>query len=549
MAKQKRKASKDTLDSELFEKKVPKPSAPAKQKLNWLFPVIVLVLAAIVYFPSLKNGFTNWDDQEYVIENPLINKVDVKAEFSREFMGNYHPLTMLTLSYDNHSGKLEPGTYHLTNLIFHLLASLLAFLFVFSLTGSNAIAFITSLLFAIHPMHVESVAWVSERKDVLYAAFLLAALWIYTKYISDPAGKVKWYLIFSVLFLGSLLSKAQAVVFPVLCLLIDHFKDRRIDRKTLLEKIPLFAISLFFGFKAIHAQQTFEAIQDSNLYSYGDRILFSGYGLFTYLWKLIAPVQLSAFYPYPIKDGGAFPPVFYITPILSAAIVFLVWRYFRKDKMVVFGGLFFLFSIALVLQILPVGGAVIADRYTYIPYIGLFMVIGHFLVKFFNAGPGKMSPNGFAIMGVAALVFSVLSWHRIGIWKDSVTLWEDAVSKSTISPKIYNNLGNAYCADKQYAPALTALNRSLELKSDYDQGHYNRGLVFYYMGKNKEAIDDYTAAITINPKLKQAYFNRAGSYYYTHQYQAALNDALKARELGYPVEQGFIDAIKKDGGL
>jgi protein O-mannosyl-transferase len=533
-------------------KQSPKQTASPRQKLNWGFPLIVLALTATVYFPSLKNGFTNWDDQEYVLENPLINKVDVKAEFKREYMGNYHPLSMISLAMDyrtDNSGKPDPKPYHTTNLILHLLASFFAFLFVFNLTGSNASAFIASLLFAIHPMHVESVAWISERKDVLYATFLLAALWIYTRYISDAGGKIKWYALFTLLFLASLFSKAQAVVFPVLCLLIDYLKNRGINKKTILEKVPLFIISLIFGFKAIHAQQTFEAIQGSDTYSYFDRILFSGYGLFTYLWKLIIPIDLSTFYPYPIKENGMFPSQFYLLPLLSAALIFAVWKFFRKNKIMVFGSLFFLFSIALVLQILPVGGAVIADRYTYIPYLGLFIIIGHYLVQLFNTGPGKMSATGYAVIGGASLVFCAITWQRIGVWKDSITLWEDTVKKSTISPKIYGNLGNAYTEAKRYQEALVNLNECVRLKPDYDQGLYNRGLVHYHMGKYKEAIEDYTAALRSNPKLARAYFNRAGTYYYTQQYQAALSDALKARELGYPVDQGFIDAIKKDGGL
>src|ERR1051326_792480 len=241
-----------------------------KAKINWLFPLCIVIATLIIYFPSLKNGFTNWDDKEYVTENKDIehfNAKEIKFEFAHEHMGNYHPLSMLSLSIDHSRAQLDPEAYHLTNLIFHLFATLMAFLFIFELLGDNVAALVAAALFALHPMHVESVAWISERKDVLYGSFLLSALWAYVRYLSEKET-AKWYFIFSIFFLLSLFSKAQAVVFPVLCLLIDLYKDRGINKKTLIEKIPLFIIALIFGFEAIHAQQSFEAIQGTETYSY-----------------------------------------------------------------------------------------------------------------------------------------------------------------------------------------------------------------------------------------------------------------------------------------
>lgn len=514
-----------------------------------LLPLLLAVLTFVLYSPARQNGFTNWDDKEYVTENPNITSLNIKEEFKREHMGNYHPLAMISLNLDYSLNKFDPKTFHTTSILLHILASVMAFFFVQLLIGNSATAFIAALLFAIHPMHVESVAWISERKDVLYGLFLISALFFYARYVLSGL-RMQWLVFAIVCFLLSCFSKGQAVVFPVLCLLIDYYKGRPIKRRAIIEKIPLFAISLVFGFAAIHAQQKFQAIQSADLYPYFDRILFSGFGLFTYLWKLVFPLNLTAFYPYPLKINGAYPAEFYIAPLVSLAIIFIVWKFFRKNEIVVFGSLFFLFSLALVLQILPVGGAVVAERYTYVPYLGLFIVIGYYLTpQVIRDSSAPRKANKFVPLAIASafIIFcSFLTYKRIGVWKDSVTLWKDAEQKSKISPKIYSNFGDAYLAVKDYDKAVFYLNEAIRLKNDYDEALYNRGLAFFFQKKYKEAIDDYTLAIKYNPKLARAWFNRSGTYYTLGQYQLALDDALNARALGYTVDDKYIEALKQN---
>ncbi|MEW6468818.1 MAG: tetratricopeptide repeat protein [Bacteroidota bacterium] len=530
------------MSSKYKQKKRPEPSAKGLFPA-WALALAVFLAALILYWPARNHQFTNWDDKEYVTHNPDIQKLDaqaVKYHFGREHMGNYHPLSMLSLALDYRIGGLDPKVFHTTNLLLHALASLAAFAFVRALTASAAAAFISAMLFAIHPMHVESVAWVSERKDVLYGFFLLSALWAYVNYASAPEKKhkISWYAVFSALFILSLLSKAQAVIFPVLCLLIDYFKGRGLTRPVMLEKAPLFALSLIFGLEAIHAQQTFEAIQDTSVYSYFDRILFSGYGLFTYLWKLAFPVELSAFYPYPLKIDGKFPLIFYITPVVSAGLIFIVWRFFRQNRLIVFGCLFFLASIGLVLQVLPVGGAVIAERYTYIPYLGLFMIAAHYLSDW-KGMAGKITTAAILC------VFALLAHNRIGIWENSLALWKDAERKSKISPKIYLNLGTAYMDASKYDSALIYTNEALRLQSKFPDALHNRGLIYYHTGRYEEAIADYTLALEYNPRLMHAWYNRSGVYWTLKQFKPALDDAIRARELGYPVDPKYIEALQQ----
>ena len=219
-------------------KAVTKPLEKSKQKLNLLLLFITLIATLIIYFPSVNNALTNWDDQEYITNNTSLKtpaSQNIGYHFKNFHMGNYHPLTMISLNMD-YKEPLDPKPFHVTNLILHLLNTALVFLFVFLLTQKNVIAFISSMLFALHPMHVESVAWASERKDVLYTLFFFAALCTYLKYLSDEKNKQRWFLITTSLFILSLLSKGQAVVLPVIFILIDVFRGENGIQNLSLQK-------------------------------------------------------------------------------------------------------------------------------------------------------------------------------------------------------------------------------------------------------------------------------------------------------------------------
>lgn len=342
-----------------------------KQNLNFFMVLFSIVVTTLVYSHSLHNEFTNWDDQDYVTENihlKELNKENILYHFTHFHMGNYHPFTMISLSLD-YKEPLNSKSFHVTNLILHLFNTILVFLFVFFLAKNNYIAFVTSLFFALHPMHVESVAWVSERKDLLYSFFFLIALCAYTQYIHSDKHKVKLYIFITLLFICSLLSKGQAVILPVVFLFIDYFSDRKLNSKVLLEKTPWLFLSIFFGIVAIFAQKSSNYIQSVEVLPIIDRVLFACYGTTAYLYKLIFPFNLSCFYPYPMRIAGVYPIVLYILPLLILMLTLLVWKYFRKNKYVVFACLLFVTAISIILQLIPVGSALIADRYTYILHI------------------------------------------------------------------------------------------------------------------------------------------------------------------------------------
>ncbi|MGQ0827852.1 MAG: tetratricopeptide repeat protein [Bacteroidota bacterium] len=543
------------MSTKKFQRKnKPTKSINSPPSYNKLLLVVLIIVTAAIYFKSLNNQLTTWDDKNYITENKDIRSLHgdsinytIKETFSSYVMGNYHPLTMLTYCMEYAKYKLNPKPYHVTNLIIHLLNALLVFAFIWLLTQQQWVAFITALLFAIHPMHVESVAWVAERKDVLYSFFYLSALCTYLVYLKKEKGKWIWYTFIFLLFILGLLSKAMTVTLPIVLFAIDYFLDRKFTGKVILEKLPFIVVSFIFGYIAIEAQKSANAIDDISNYNFFDRILFTSYGIITYLWKMIAPINLSCFYDYPTKVNGMYPAIFYIAPIIILVLAFLIYRSIRFGKDIVFGFGFFLITIVLVLQILPVGGAIIADRYTYLPYIGIFFILARWINNVMENKLQRSKTLKIPVI-VGFTVFSVLCCYltvqRCKIWNNSLVLWNDVIEKYDASPKAYNGRGDAYTIAKKYDKAVADLSRAIQLKSDYPEAYYNRGLAYYYLGKHEEAISDYTSAIQYNPKLAVAYYNRAGTYFTIQKFQPALEDVLKAKQYGYDVDPGFIEALQ-----
>ena len=293
------------------KKQVAKNVKPERWKfIGALF--IIILISFIAYAPALQNGFV-WDDDDYVRNNLLIQSIDLKEIFSQSLMGNYHPLTILVYSFEYHFFGLKESGYHAINLIFHFLNIILVFYAVYLLCEKFPVALVASLLFGIHPIHVESVAWVSELKDLLYTFFFLSAYIYYLKYLKD---RQKIFYFYSLLFLLlSLLSKAMAASFPLVLILTDYFKGNKINTKTLLEKIPFFALSLILGVVAVYAQKETGAT-DITVFPFPQRIVFACYGFIAYLLKLVLPLQLCAYYAYPIKTGSEVPPQYYFYVLL-----------------------------------------------------------------------------------------------------------------------------------------------------------------------------------------------------------------------------------------
>jgi len=537
------KKSKERKErSEVHRRKVA-PAAPV-----WWQPLLVVLLGTMVYGASLRNGFTNWDDQEYITDNRDLSEATLHKHFVEkpEVMGNYHPVTMLSLAWshglakDPETGQLDPSVFHRTDLLLHMLCALLVYVFITGLVSNSWAGLFTALLFVAHPMHVESVAWASARKDLLYTFFLLCALVCYLRYVRSSRA---WWLAGTLLlFALSLLSKAMAVSLVPLLLLIDWYHGRKWNVRALLEKVPFIALALYAGLNAVQVQHDFGSIQDSDAFPFWQRAFFACYGLTFYIVKFIWPSGLSAFHGYP-APGEPLAWYIWIAPVLVAVICVLVWRS-RHRREVVFGAGFFLFTVVHVLQLLAVGGAMVAERYTYSPYVGLALVLTTLVMDFaISRKLALWAP--VAMLSIFVLTLAGVARERSLVWKDGLTLWADAFAKDGSSPRILSNYGVALNMAKRYPEALAMLDRALQRKTDYAEAFYNRGLAKYYLGRHKDAIDDYTHAIELSPALAVAWHNRAGTYFTMGRPDLALPDALKARELGYAVDPKFIQVLEQ----
>jgi len=491
----------------------------------------ILVLTFVVYLPTLDNGFTNWDDTHYVTANPLLAHSSVHAVLTTPLLGNYHPLTMWSLSLNYKLSGFRPGSYHWLNLLLHLANTALVFAFVWMLSGGRRWTTVaTSLFFGIHPMHVESVAWIAERKDVLFTFFYLIGLIAYLAYLAWK--RLSWLGAALLAFVLSAASKPAAVVFPVTLLAIDLYRRRPLRLATFVEKIPFFAVSLACGLLTLKAQVSAEAIDDR--FHPFERVLIASKGTLLYVEKLFAPVHLSALYPYPAAGGKGlgtdYTVAFALVAVLLPAIVFLA----RRNRPVLFGIAFFFINIVLVLQFLTVGGAVIAERYTYVPYIGLFFALAWCL----DDKPGAATPVRFPWRILVAASFLILlplsiyqTWARGDVWKDSESLWNNTIRESPGAARAWNFKGVTLAEQSRFDSAYVYFDRAIQLMPNYSQALNNRAAMKIRRGDAAGALIDVSRAIAINPTYRDAYANRALTYFMTGEREKSIADNRMAIRL------------------
>ena len=518
------------------KKKVARPenrksATPSKKTSSpsfaWLGLGIILIVTVFCYQPMMRHSFTNWDDDHYVLNNKLLKGPDWGGIWTENVAANYHPLTLVSLAMNYQAGGPVASSFLWTNLLLHLINTLLVWLFVRKLANMQAwIPVFCAAIFALHPMHVESVAWISERKDLLYTLFFLLAAWSYINYI--VARKAKWYALAFLLCLFSLLSKPAAVVLPVVFVLLDILKGRAFNRSVIFEKVPFFLAAIAAGIVTLQFQS--ETMASLEVHSPMKRLLFACFGTMTYIWKFFLPVHLSAFYPFPVGDLGA---EYWFSPIVVAALAAMFW-FFRKDKLIVFGMLFFLVNLVLVLQVVSVGQAVVAERYTYVPYVGLALVTGILISRRL-----KSPTLTWMLTGAIVLALGAATYARVGIWKNSETLWTSVIEEFPGSPLARSNRASYYIekagditdtqeADAWYRKALADCDAALATTPKYAAALNERGRVRIRFNMLDGAVEDGTRLISVDPKSSNGYAIRGKAYAGLAQPDKALADLNQA---------------------
>lgn len=487
----------------------------------YLVMAFVLTLTLIAYIKVAGCGFV-WDDELYVTKNNLILSIDLKAIFSSMVAGNYHPVTILMLAIEYKFFGMNPAGYHVVNLFIHMLNTWLAFVVVRKIFNNVPLALITALLFGIHPLHVESVAWVSEIKDLLYTFFFLLSYYFYLKYMEKPGAKL---IILSLMFfILSLLSKAMAAPLPAVLILTDYLKGRKINMKTLAEKAPFFLAALVVGLIAVYAQKDSDAIPEVAVFGIGQRAVFAAYGFIMYLYKMILPLHLCAIYPYP-NTAGTVPGMFYIFILLFFIVAGLTVYSLKKTKVVFFGMGFFTLTVFLVLQLLPVGSAIMADRYAYVPSLGIFIIAAHGWMKLWNR---KSKYGLITALGVFTLFFTIITYSRCDVWKDGLSFWNDIIAKYQTIPHAYYNRGYIYMNSNKPDLAIEDFTRSVELRPDNKEALVNRGNMLKETGRKNEALNDYNAALKVDSLFPKAFFNRGTLFAEDQRNAEAMSDFTRA---------------------
>ncbi len=507
-----------------------------------------LTAAAIVfvtYLPALLNGFVNWDDQACVYENPNIRTIDgafFRYAFTAVVNSNWHPLTVISYAIDHSVWALDPLGYHLTNNIFHSLNAFLVAVIAIRLvrlanpSGSiGAIAFFTGLIsalvFGLHPLRVESVAWIAERKDVLSGFFFLLSIYSYLRYAASSSKRP--YILSIIFFILALLSKPMAVTLPVVLLILDYYPLSRLnDRKNaLIEKIPFFLLAVVLSAVTIWAQGAAEAIAPLDAYPLGVRVYTAITAYAFYLYKTIVPTDLVAFYP------REFAPEFLSLKFIGSLALLICVTVFTliksgKNRAYLSAWLFYIVTLFPVSGIVQVGSQAAADRYTYIPALSiaiLFSVGIVFAAKRFSKGnPGRLLA---VLSAVLAIVLGYLTWRQTGVWRDSVTLWSHEIRVYPEEAPIgYTNLGLAYKALGDHEKAVFFYDKAISIDPLYSDAYVNRGVIYMAHGDNGAAVADFSEALKLNPMNLEALNNRGAAHINAGDFQGAISDITEAIE-------------------
>lgn len=513
MAQQRKKTKGKPVKA---KKAIPASTPDSKSILPFLLPVLGITF--ILFLPALRNGFTNWDDILYVTGNPLLKNLSgegLKAIFTTNVVSNYHPITILSLALNYQFAELTPWSYHLTSIILHVINTGLVFWFIMLLSERNKwVSAFSALLFGIHPMHVESVAWISERKDLLYTIFYLLALIVYIKYIQKK--QIKNMIIVTVLGALSLLCKPAAIVLPFSLIILDYFYKRKWSWTWIVEKLPIFALCAFTAYITVSIQSD-RAIASVALHSFTERIGFAGFGVIWYLVKFIFPYPLSSLHPFPKE----LTPVYYLATV--AAIAGVAWLLFKvKNRNYHFGFGFYIINLLLVLQLVSIGNAVVAERYTYVPYISLFFL---FCLEVYKVAQVKWPEYRKVILGIGGawvIALAILTWTRIPVWNDSETLWFDVLKHYPESTRAWTNKGLIYYERKEWDKVVADLSNALKFDPNYANALEWRARAYLEMNEGEKALTDALNFYKRYPSKTEAQFLVARSYATAGRHEEAV---------------------------
>jgi tetratricopeptide (TPR) repeat protein len=499
---------------------------------------LALVLVTLAVFYQVRSfGFINLDDHDYVSENSNIQAgftlQSVKWAFTTIHTGYWHALTWFSYMLDWQLFGLNAAGYHITNLIFHIANTLLLFLVLKRMTNAIWQSAFVAALFALHPLHVESVAWIAERKDVLSTFFLLLAIWAYVRYVKNP--KLKWYLISLVLFALGLMAKPMLVTLPFVLLLLDYWPLNRISRinwqtiyRLILEKVPFIFLAAVLSVVTFIAQQSSMAVASLNMIPIRFRICNALISYLEYIGKMFWPTQLAFFYPYPVENASI---LFTVTSavLLIAATIFVL-RFAKKHRYLLTGWFWYIVTLLPVIGLVQVGSQAMADRYTYVSLIGLFIIIAWSMPELLDKLPYRkivLVTSSFIVLSV----FTVLSYFQLSYWKDNITLCRHALEVTKDNYMAHFVMTDMLFEQNRTEEALQHIYETVRINPDYVPAINSLGVALGRKGKIDEAIGYYKKAIEINPRFVETHLNLASALEAKGRFTEALEQYRAALAL------------------
>ncbi|MGO9372074.1 MAG: tetratricopeptide repeat protein [Syntrophobacteraceae bacterium] len=539
-----------------------------------ILPVyLFLTVAALIAFWQVNQcDFISYDDPTYVTENMHIGHgitmETIRWAFTTYYASNWHPLTWMSHMLDVQLFGLNPRWHHLINLFFHITNTLLLFFIFHRMTKAPWKSAFVAALFALHPLHVESVAWVAERKDVLSTFFWMITMVAYIHYVEHP--RLKNYLAVLIFFVLGLMAKPMLVTLPFVLLLLDYWPLQRFGLKTsarkilteinqpasantrkgkssgkhtvqarvkeeetadhkyqraliyplLLEKIPLFALTAFSCIVTYVAQKNGGSVISLEVIEPVVRIANASVSYIIYIGKTFWPNNLAVYYPYP----GLWPlwQVFGAALLLIAVTFVAIWQAERLPYLA-FGWLWFAGTLVPVIGIVQVGGQAMADRYTYIPLIGLFIVAAWGIPELLQKWRyRKEALTALSVLILLCLLF--VTWRQVGYWNNSIALYDHALSVTGPNGAILNNRGVAYGQSGNLMHAISDYDRAIEINPGNVEIYNNRGITYGKLGNHRQAIDDFDRAIKLNPEYEEALFNRGIAHDKLSFHRQAIED-------------------------
>lgn len=541
--------------------------------------LLVLLVTVSAYLRVLGADFVNYDDETYVTANPHVQsgltREGLLWAFNVGYEGNWHPLTWLSHMLDCRLFGRSPIGPHAVNLLLHLANTLLLLLLLNRMTGSLSKSAFAAVLFGVHPLHVESVAWIAERKDVLSALFWFLTLWAYVRY-SESLSPRRYGLTMGFFALG-LMSKPTLITLPLVLLLLDYWPLGRWSGgspwRLIREKIPLLAMSLASGIITVAAQHGGGAIRSMVELPLSSRVANAVVAYISYIAKMLWPAGLAVFYPHP----GDLPMWHILAAVVFlAAVTVLVIRSGRGRPYLVTGWFWYLIVLMPMIGLVQVGDQSLADRYTYISLTGLFVMVAWGMGEW-----AKGRKRASIVPGLSAILITLAlagcTWRQTGYWRDSVSLWTHALDVTAenavghynlgvelqklgrtdesigeyeqairINPKdvdAHNNLGEAYSTLGRLDEAIEEYKHAIAADPRYANAYNGLGAAYGRLGRTEEAVEAFSQAVSSDPDLAEAQANLAVALFADGRYAEAWEQVRVCEQRGAELPEGFLDAL------